>query len=41
LLPKVRNRLDVMKRADFRLSLTTQQPDIQKLAGVHQTQGTR
>jgi hypothetical protein len=39
LLSDVRNRLDV-RRDDLRLSLTALQPDIQKLASVHQAQGT-
>jgi hypothetical protein len=39
-LSKVRNRLDVVKRNDLRSSLTTMQPDISKLASVHQAQGT-
>jgi hypothetical protein len=40
LLTKVRNRLDVVKRSDLGLSLTTLQPDTQKLASVHQAQAT-
>jgi hypothetical protein len=40
LLSKVRNRLDVVKRGDLRVSLTTLQLDIQKLASVHQAQRT-
>jgi hypothetical protein len=39
LLSKVCNHLDV-KREHLCLSLTTLQPDIQKLASVHQVQGT-
>ncbi|XP_076347970.1 SCAN domain-containing protein 3-like [Tachypleus tridentatus] len=40
LLSKIHNRLDVVKRSDFRLSLATLQPDIQKLSSVHQAQGS-
>jgi hypothetical protein len=40
LLSKARNRLDVVWGDDVRLSLTALQPDIQKLASVHQAQGT-
>jgi hypothetical protein len=40
-LSKARNRLDVVRGDDVRLSLTALQPDIQKLASVHQAQGTR
>jgi hypothetical protein len=40
LLSNVRNSLDVAKRDGLRLSLTTLQPDIQKIASVHLTQGT-
>ena len=38
LLSKVRNRLDIMKRGDLRLSLTWIEPDINKLAEQHQPQ---
>jgi hypothetical protein len=41
LLSKVRNRLDVVKKDDLRLSLTTLQPDIQQLSTVHQAQETQ
>jgi hypothetical protein len=41
LLSKVRNRLDIVKSDDLHLSLTSLQPAIQKLASVHQAQGTR
>jgi hypothetical protein len=41
LLSEVRNGLDVVKRGDLRLSLTTLQSDFQKLASVHQAQGTQ
>jgi hypothetical protein len=34
LLSEVRHRLDVVKRVDLRLSLTTPQPDIQELASI-------
>jgi hypothetical protein len=40
LLSKLRNRLGDVMTVDLRLSLTTLQPDIQKLASVHQAQGT-
>jgi hypothetical protein len=40
LLSKVRNSLDDEKRCDFRLSLTTEQLDIQKFASGFQAQGT-
>jgi hypothetical protein len=39
LLSKVRNYVDVVKRDCLRLSLTTPQTDIQKLASVHQARG--
>jgi hypothetical protein len=39
LLSTLRNRLDV-KTDDLRLSLTTVQPDVQRLAGVNQAQRT-
>jgi hypothetical protein len=40
LLSKVCNSLDVAKRCDFGLSLTTEQLDIQKFASGFQAQGT-
>ncbi|XP_076324343.1 SCAN domain-containing protein 3-like [Tachypleus tridentatus] len=40
LLSKVRNRLDIVKRGDVRLSLTSMEPDIKKLAEHHQPQGS-
>jgi hypothetical protein len=40
MLSKLHNRLDVVKRGDLCLSLTTLQPDIQRLASVHQAEGT-
>jgi hypothetical protein len=40
LLPKVRNVFDFVTIGDVRLSLTTLQPDIQKLRSVHQAHGT-
>jgi len=40
LLSKVRNRLDIVKRGDLRLSLTSMEPDIKKLAEQHQPQGS-
>lgn len=39
LLSKVCDRFDVAKRCDFRLSLTTEQLDIQKFASGLQAQG--
>jgi hypothetical protein len=41
LLSKAGNRLSVVKRDDLRFSLNTLQSDIQKLASVHQAQGTQ
>jgi hypothetical protein len=35
-LSKVGNRLEAVRREDFRLSLTALQADIQKLSSVHQ-----
>ncbi|XP_076322021.1 zinc finger BED domain-containing protein 5-like [Tachypleus tridentatus] len=40
LLSKARNRLDIVKRGDLRLSLTSMEPDIKKLAEQHQPQGS-
>ena len=40
LLSKVRNRLDIVKRGDLRLSLTSMEPDIKKLTEQHQPQGS-
>ncbi|XP_042243435.1 uncharacterized protein LOC121880346 [Homarus americanus] len=40
LLSKARNRLDIVGRGDSRLSLTMMQPDIEKLASLHQPQGS-
>ncbi|XP_076324411.1 zinc finger BED domain-containing protein 5-like [Tachypleus tridentatus] len=40
LLSKARNRLDIVKRGDVRLSLTSMEPDIKKLAEHHQPQGS-
>jgi hypothetical protein len=40
LLSKVRNRVDAVTRGDCRLALTALQPDVQKLASVHQEQDT-
>ncbi|XP_076358993.1 SCAN domain-containing protein 3-like [Tachypleus tridentatus] len=40
LLSKARNRLDIVKRGDLRLSLTSMEPDIKKLAAQHQPQGS-
>lgn len=40
LLSKARNRLDIVKRGDLRLSLTSMEPDINKLAAQHQPQGS-
>ena len=40
LLSKSRNRLDIVKRGDFRLSLTSMEPNIKKLAEQHQPQGS-
>jgi len=37
---KVHNRLSAMRTDNLRLSLTTLQPDIQKLASIYQVQGT-
>lgn len=34
-----RNRLDIIKGGDCRLSLTTFEPDIEKLSDEHQAQG--
>ncbi|XP_068220908.1 protein FAM200A-like [Palaemon carinicauda] len=39
LLSKARNRLGIVKTGDFRLSLTSMEPDIKKLAEQHQPQG--
>jgi hypothetical protein len=36
LLSQVRNRLDIMKRDDLRITLTTWQPVIQKLSSSYQ-----
>lgn len=38
LLSKVCNRLDIVKGGDLRLSLTSMEPDIKKLAEQHQPQ---
>jgi hypothetical protein len=40
LLSEVGNCLDVVRRDDLCLSLTTLQPDIQKFANVYQAHGT-
>ena len=40
LLSKARNRLDIVNRGDLRLSLTSMEPDIKKLAEQHQPQGS-
>ena len=40
LLSKSRNRLDIVKRGDFQLSLTSMEPNIKKLAEQHQPQGS-
>ncbi|XP_068243860.1 SCAN domain-containing protein 3-like [Palaemon carinicauda] len=40
LLSKARNRLDIVKRGDLRLSLISMEPDIKKLAEQHQPQGS-
>ena len=40
LLSKARNRLDIVKRGDLRLSLTSMEPDIKKLVEQHQPQGS-
>lgn len=40
LLSKARNRLDVVQRGDLRMSLTTLKPEINKLAKLHQAQGS-
>ncbi|XP_076045804.1 zinc finger MYM-type protein 6-like [Oratosquilla oratoria] len=40
LLSKTRNRLDIEKRGDLRLSLTSLEPNIDKLAALHQSQGS-
>lgn len=40
LLSKTRNRLDIEKRGDLRLSLTAFKPRIDKLAALHQSQGS-
>ncbi|XP_068233580.1 SCAN domain-containing protein 3-like [Palaemon carinicauda] len=40
LLSKARNRLDIVKRDDFQLSLTSMEPDIKKLAEQHQPRGS-
>ena len=40
LLSKTRNRLDIEKRGDLRLSLTAFKPNIDKLAALHQSQGS-
>ncbi|KAK2727243.1 hypothetical protein QYM36_007921 [Artemia franciscana] len=39
ILPKARNRLDIVKRGDLRLSLTSIEPNIKKLVEKHQPQG--
>ncbi|XP_064091623.1 uncharacterized protein LOC135205189 [Macrobrachium nipponense] len=40
LLSKTRNRLDIEKRGDLRLSLIAFKPNIDKLAALHQSQGS-
>ncbi|XP_076069215.1 SCAN domain-containing protein 3-like [Oratosquilla oratoria] len=37
---KTRNRLDIEKRVDLHLSLTSLEPNIDKLAALHQSQGS-
>ncbi|KAK2726737.1 hypothetical protein QYM36_007541 [Artemia franciscana] len=41
MLSKARNRLDIVKRGDLRLSLTSIEPNIKKLVEKHQPQGSR
>ena len=40
LLTKVHNRIDIVKRGDLWLTLTSMEPDIEKLAERHQPQGS-
>ncbi|KAK2712790.1 hypothetical protein QYM36_011472 [Artemia franciscana] len=40
MLSKARNRLDIVKRGDLRLSLTSIDPNIKKLVVKHQPQGS-
>ena len=40
MLSKARNRLDIVKRGEFRLSLTSIEPNIKKLVEKHQPQGS-
>ena len=40
LISKSRNRLNIVKRGDLRLSLTSMEPNIKKLAEQHQPQGS-
>ena len=40
ILSKARNRLDIVKRGDLRLSLTSIEPNIKKLVEKHQPQGS-
>lgn len=40
LLSSTRNRLDIEKRGDLRLALTTLEPNIENLAVLHQSQGS-
>ena len=40
MLSKARNRLDIMKWGDLRLSLTSIEPNIKKLVEKHQPQGS-
>ncbi|KAK2701986.1 hypothetical protein QYM36_019375 [Artemia franciscana] len=40
MLSKARNRLDIVKRGDLRLSLTSIDPNIKRLVVKHQPQGS-
>ncbi|KAK2724169.1 SCAN domain-containing protein 3-like [Artemia franciscana] len=40
ILSKARNRFDIVKRGDLRLSLTSLEPNIKKLVEKHQPQGS-
>ncbi|KAK2715735.1 hypothetical protein QYM36_010341 [Artemia franciscana] len=40
ILSKARNRLDIVKRGNLRLSLTSKEPNMKKLVKKHQPQGS-